>query len=88
MFLNGKVNTCPEETIMAIDVILRNKPSLIFTPVGRSFFSREDCQSAYGGIEFWRGYYQSVRPGNGKIYINMDIAAATFYEPGKYNHLF
>jgi len=81
MFLNGKVNTCPEETIMAIDVILRNKPSLIFTPIGRCFFNRDDYQAAYGGIEFWRGYYQSVRPGNGKIFINMDIAAASFYEP-------
>jgi len=81
MFLDGKVTTCPEETIMAIDVVLRNKPSLIFTPIGRCFFNRDDHQSAFGGIEFWRGYYQSVRPGNGKIYINMDVAAAAFYEP-------
>jgi len=81
MFLNGKVNTCPEETIMAIDVILRNKPSLIFTPIGRCFFNRDDHQPAFGGIEFWRGYYQSVRPGNGKLYINMDVAAAAFHEP-------
>jgi len=81
MFLNGKVTSCPEETIMAIDVILRNKPSLVFTPIGRCFFNREDYQRAYGGIEFWRGYYQSVRPGSGKLFINMDVAAAAFYEP-------
>jgi len=81
MFLNGKINSCPEECIMAIDVILRHKPSVIFTPVGRCFFNREDYQAAYGGIEFWRGYYQSVRPGNGKLFINMDTAAAAFYQP-------
>jgi len=82
-FLNNKVSSYPDETIMALDVILRNQPSLVFTPIGRSFFNREDYQSAYGGIEFWRGYYQSVRPGNGKIFINMDTAASTFYEPVK-----
>jgi len=82
MFLNGKISTCPDETIMALDVILRNKPSLVFTPIGRCFFNRDDYQKAYGGIEFWRGYYQSVRPGNGKLFINMDTAAAAFYQPG------
>jgi len=82
-FLNGKVSNCPDETIMALDVVLRNQPSLVFTPIGRCFFNREDYQSAYGGIEFWRGYYQSVRPGSGKIFINMDTAASAFYEPVK-----
>ncbi|KAF7292384.1 Argonaute-like protein [Mycena chlorophos] len=34
------------------------------------------------GLELWRGYFQSVRPGVGKMLINVDISTGTMYKAG------
>lgn len=34
------------------------------------------------GLELWRGYFQSVRPGINQMLINVDISTATMYKPG------
>ncbi|RIA93561.1 hypothetical protein C1645_874012 [Glomus cerebriforme] len=39
-----------------------------------------DSRLLYGGIEVWRGYFQSIRPTPGKIMINIDLHTTAFYE--------
>lgn len=34
------------------------------------------------GLVLWRGYFQSVRPGIGKMLVNVDISTGTMYKPG------
>uniref|UniRef100_A0A061QHS8 Putative argonaute n=1 Tax=Cupiennius salei TaxID=6928 RepID=A0A061QHS8_CUPSA len=75
----------PQETIMALETILRHGPCLRFTPIGRSFFyppNPEDLHPLGGGREIWFGYHQSVRLGQWKPMVNLDITATTFYQKG------
>jgi len=48
----------------------------------RSFFTDRETSDIGGGIQLWRGYFQSVRPGIGKLLINIDISTATMYKGG------
>lgn len=48
----------------------------------RSFFTNRETKDIGGGIVLWRGYFQSVRPGVGKMLINVDISTATMYKSG------
>src|SRR5687767_3629167 len=67
---------------MAMDVIIRHRPSTVHTTVGRSFYTPQGAQLLYGGAEVWQGYYQSARPTRGRMLINIDLSATAFYEPG------
>jgi len=61
-----EVNSQVLAGIMALDVLIRHKPSLLFVPVGRSFFTPEHKKQLSGPLEAWRGFYQSARPTLGK----------------------
>ncbi|RIA82435.1 Piwi domain-containing protein [Glomus cerebriforme] len=83
-FLNGK-GQCTSNVltaIMALDVLIKHKPSMKYVPVGRSFYTREGSKSLFGSVEVWQGYYQSARPTPGKMMINIDLCATAFYESG------
>ncbi|KAI1316177.1 eukaryotic translation initiation factor 2C, 2 [Mortierella claussenii] len=68
--------------IMALDVLIRHQPAMLYSNVGRSFFTPDGARSLYGGIEVWNGFYQSVRPTIGKMMINLDVAATTYFQSG------
>ncbi|KAI1319425.1 argonaute 1 [Mortierella claussenii] len=68
--------------IMALDVLIRHKPSLLYATVGRSFFTPAGKQSLAGPLDVWRGFYQSARPTMGKMMINIDVSATAFYQSG------
>ncbi|OZJ02548.1 hypothetical protein BZG36_04506 [Bifiguratus adelaidae] len=82
-FLDGKraMNNECLTAIMVLDVLIRYQPSLIYSTVGRSFFTRENYMSLGGGAEVWQGYYQSARPTKGRMMINLDVSATAYYEP-------
>lgn len=48
----------------------------------RSFFTDRETKDIGGGLVLWRGYFQSVRPGIDKMFVNVDIATGTMYKPG------
>lgn len=48
----------------------------------RSFFTDRETKDIGLGIQLWRGYFQSVRPGIGQMLINIDISTATMYKSG------
>ncbi|KAK9127610.1 hypothetical protein Syun_016407 [Stephania yunnanensis] len=63
-FLSGRQMDSAHDTIQVLDVVLRESPSKSCVVVGRSFFSEiYGPRNAVGeGLECWRGYYQSLRP--------------------------
>ncbi|CAG8587596.1 7850_t:CDS:10 [Ambispora gerdemannii] len=83
-FLHGDSQLTPSclTAIMALDVLIRHKPSMTYATVGRSFYTSDSSQHLYGGVEVWQGYYQSARPTTGKMMINIDVSATAFYEGG------
>ncbi|KAG0053940.1 eukaryotic translation initiation factor 2C, 2 [Gryganskiella cystojenkinii] len=81
-FLRGKspfTNNCLT-SIMALDVLIHHEPAMLYQTLGRSFFTPKGCQLLGGGLDVWRGYYQSMRPTPGKMMINVDVSATAFYQ--------
>ncbi|KAG9286308.1 hypothetical protein G9A89_014295 [Geosiphon pyriformis] len=83
-FLKGESPLTPNclTGIMALDVLIRHHLSMLFTTVGRSFYTSQNSQVLSGGVEAWQGYYQSVRPARDKMMINVSLTASAFYEGG------
>ncbi|CAG8488744.1 11583_t:CDS:10 [Funneliformis caledonium] len=83
-FLQGRNSMTPNclTVIMALDVLIRHLPSMQHVTVGRSFFTKAGAQPLFGGAEVWQGYYQSARPAQEKMLINVDLSATAFYESG------
>ncbi|KAG8904415.1 hypothetical protein FRB99_001794 [Tulasnella sp. 403] len=68
--------------IYACNVAIRMQPIQRFPSGFRSVYPGNEIKPIGQGIELWRGYFQSVRPGIGKMFINVDISAGMFYKPG------
>ncbi|RIA95249.1 Piwi domain-containing protein [Glomus cerebriforme] len=83
-FLDGKCKISNNilTGIMALDVLIRHKPSMNYATGGRSFFTNQGSRALFGGVEVWQGYYQSARPTPKKMMINIDLSATAFYESG------
>ncbi|QRV87347.1 argonaute-like protein [Ceratobasidium sp. AG-Ba] len=48
----------------------------------RSFFTNQEMWAIGGGMELWRGYFQSVRPGMRSMLMNVDISTGTMFASG------
>ncbi|KAI8099370.1 Piwi domain-containing protein [Halteromyces radiatus] len=84
LFLDGRsgiTNNCLT-AIMVLDVLIHQLPSMMYPTIGRSFFTPQDKRPLHNGAEVWQGFYQSVRPTQGKMMINLDVSATAFYESG------
>ncbi|KAK9118007.1 hypothetical protein Scep_016100 [Stephania cephalantha] len=80
-FLNGKDVELPQAVIQALDVVLRQTPSFKYTQVRRSFVSTDFGTSQLGdGLVALRGFYQSLRPTQLGLTVNIDVMAAAFIE--------
>ena len=68
---NGKM---AQDAVQALDIVLRQIPSIRFTPIGRSFFPFDGRGRPIGeGCEVQFGFYQSVRPSEWKaMLVNID----------------
>ncbi|KAK9279607.1 hypothetical protein L1049_013286 [Liquidambar formosana] len=83
-FLRGRQLDVPQETIHVLNEVLRESPSLNYTVVGRSFFSSDlgPTGELGSGLEYWKGCYQSLRPTQMGLSLNIDVSSArSFYEP-------
>ncbi|KAH9700190.1 protein argonaute 5 [Citrus sinensis] len=82
-FLLRRHFEAPYEVIQVLDVVLRAAPSEKHTVVGRSFFSTDlgPVGQLGDGVEYWRGYFQSLRPTQMGLSLNIDVSARSFYEP-------
>ncbi|XP_019449897.1 PREDICTED: protein argonaute 10-like [Lupinus angustifolius] len=82
-FLAGKRADAPQEALQILDIVLRELSSKRFCPIGRSFFSPDirTPQRLGEGLESWCGFYQSIRPTQMGLSLNIDMASAAFIEP-------
>ncbi|XP_026819292.1 protein argonaute-2-like [Rhopalosiphum maidis] len=80
--LEGHTRQIPYNTILALEVVMKHLPSMTYTSVGRSFFSPPDGNSHLLGDdkEVWHGFYQSVKPSQWKMMLNIDVSASPFYK--------
>lgn len=80
--IEGRARDDATEGVFALDVVLRHLPSMLYTPVGRSFFSPPTnyYHPLGGGREVWFGFHQSVRPSHWKMTLNIDVSATAFYK--------
>nr|AJL33594.1 argonaute 10-like protein [Petunia x hybrida] len=81
-FLAGKCADGPQEALQILDIVLRELSVKRYCPVGRSFFSPDirKPQPLGDGLEAWCGFYQSIRPTQMGLSLNIDMASAAFIE--------
>ncbi|KAG9100047.1 hypothetical protein FS749_016392 [Ceratobasidium sp. UAMH 11750] len=68
--------------LTALNVIIRMEPLMQYPWSNRSFLTNHEARSVGGGLELWRGYFQSVRPGLRSMLINIDTSTGLIYAPG------
>ncbi|CAL9127759.1 unnamed protein product [Musa acuminata var. zebrina] len=83
MFLSGRQADAPQEALQVLDIVLRELPTTRYFPVGRSFYSPDlgRRQPLGDGLESWRGFYQSIRPTQMGLSLNIDMSSTAFIEP-------
>ncbi|XP_022025767.1 protein argonaute 1 [Helianthus annuus] len=83
LFLAGRQADAPQEALQVLDIVLRELPTNRYTPVGRSFYSPDlgRRQPLGEGLESWRGFYQSIRPTQMGLSLNIDMSSTAFIEP-------
>ncbi|KAG6662378.1 protein argonaute PNH1-like [Carya illinoinensis] len=81
--LAGKSVDTPQEALTIIDIVLRQLPGQRYISVGRFLYSPDikKPQPLGGGLESWRGFYQSIRPTQMGLSLNIDMSSAAFIEP-------
>ncbi|XP_004508550.1 protein argonaute PNH1-like [Cicer arietinum] len=81
--LSGKQVNTPHEALNVIDIVLKELASQSYVSIGRFIFSpdlRKPSQLS-GGLELWRGFYQSIRPTQMGLSLNVDMSSSAFIEP-------
>ncbi|RUS30516.1 Piwi domain-containing protein [Jimgerdemannia flammicorona] len=65
-----------------LDVLIHQWPAQRYIAAGKNFYYPAGTVPMSSGLEVWRGAFQSIRMGeNGKLYVNVDTAAAAFRKP-------
>ncbi|KAF6146533.1 hypothetical protein GIB67_008819 [Kingdonia uniflora] len=83
LFLQGKIQEAPQDALQVLDIVLREFPTSRYVPVGRSFYhpTLGDRATLGEGLESWRGFYQSIRPTQMGLSLNIDMSSTAFIEP-------
>ncbi|KAJ2451880.1 hypothetical protein GGF42_004157 [Coemansia sp. RSA 2424] len=84
-FITGRGNIDVGEiqsALNALDLAIGSVLHLEMIGFNRSFFTREQCTPTSGGLELWRGFSFSVRPGIDRLYLNVNTAVTAMYTPG------
>ncbi|CAN1794217.1 Protein argonaute 7 [Linum perenne] len=72
----------PQDYLHALDVVLRESPSENCIPVGRSMYSSSmgGVREIGGGAVGLRGFFQSLRPTQQGLALNVDFSVTAFHE--------
>ncbi|KAL0903812.1 hypothetical protein M5K25_025865 [Dendrobium thyrsiflorum] len=83
LFLEGKQAHAPQEALQVLDIVLRELSNQRYIAVGRSFYSPEIRKPLRlgDGLQSWGGFYQSVRPTQMGLSLNIDMSSTAFIEP-------
>lgn len=77
-----RIDTLIHDLLQALNVAIRMAPSLKYPFNVRSFFTDAETSDIGAGIILWRGYFQSIRPGIGRMFTNVDISTGAMYKDG------
>ncbi|OVA06538.1 Argonaute/Dicer protein [Macleaya cordata] len=82
-FLAGKLADAPREALQVLDIVLRELSSQRYISIGRSFYSPDirKPQRLGDGLQSWCGFYQSIRPTQMGLSLNIDMSSVAFIEP-------
>ncbi|KAJ4782298.1 Argonaute family protein [Rhynchospora pubera] len=82
-FLAGRQPDAPQETLQVLDVVLRELSSHRYVSIGSSFYSPDirKPQRLGDGLQSWCGFYQSIRPTQMGLSLNIDMSSTAFIEP-------
>ncbi|KAF8390187.1 hypothetical protein HHK36_024709 [Tetracentron sinense] len=72
----------PQDYLHALDVVLRESPTEKCIPVGRSLYSSSmgGIKDIGGGAVGFRGFFQSLRPTQQGLALNVDFSVTAFHE--------
>jgi eukaryotic translation initiation factor 2C len=68
--------------LKALNVAVKMEPNQNHPFNKRSFYIPEGRKDIGGGIELWRGIFQSVRPTVDRLIVNIDLSTAMIYKEG------
>ncbi|KAJ2158908.1 hypothetical protein GGF46_003413 [Coemansia sp. RSA 552] len=71
-----------QPVLTALDLAIGSEVHHSMVGFGRSFFTRAQSTPITGGLELWRGFSFSVRPGLDRLYLNVNTAVTAMYAPG------
>ncbi|ORY48823.1 Piwi domain-domain-containing protein [Leucosporidium creatinivorum] len=74
-----------QSATQALNILIQHGPSSLYPNRAASFFlppENRQAASLLRGLEMWRGFYTSLRPGPNKIFVNLDIASQPMYQSG------
>ncbi|CAM9001190.1 unnamed protein product [Rhodiola kirilowii] len=79
---DAKSRQLPQEYLHALDVVLREGSAEKCIPLGRSLYSRsmEGAHDIGGGAVGLRGFFQSLRPTQQGLALNVDLSVTAFHE--------
>ncbi|KAF8648141.1 hypothetical protein HU200_064994 [Digitaria exilis] len=82
-FIAGRQADAPQEALQVLDVVLRELANQRYVPIGRSFYSPDirKPQRLGDGLQSWCGFYQSIRPTQMGLSLNIDMSSTAFIEP-------
>ncbi|RPD66004.1 Piwi-domain-containing protein [Lentinus tigrinus ALCF2SS1-6] len=71
-------------SLSLLQLIVRQAPNIRhrFPADARSFYVETNSRDLRIGLSAWRGFFQSVRPTQGRLLINIDVSHAAVYTPG------
>ncbi|KAJ1950169.1 hypothetical protein FBU59_000808 [Linderina macrospora] len=71
-----------QSALNALDLIFGSVAHREMVGFGRSFFTCTQSTATQHGLELWRGFSLSVRPGEGKLFLNINTAVTAMYTSG------
>ncbi|XP_044962181.1 protein argonaute PNH1 [Hordeum vulgare subsp. vulgare] len=81
-FIAGRQADAPQEAVQVLDIVLRELASQRYVAIGRSFYSPDirKPQRLGDGLQSWCGFYQSLRPTQMGLSLNIDMSSTAFIE--------
>ncbi|URE19527.1 hypothetical protein MUK42_11702, partial [Musa troglodytarum] len=81
--ISGRQTDAPQEALQVLDIVLRELSNQRYISVGRSFYSPDIRKPQWlgDGLQSWCGFYQSIRPTQMGLSLNIDMSSMAFIEP-------
>ncbi|XP_045829694.1 protein argonaute PNH1-like [Trifolium pratense] len=81
--LSGKKVDTPHEALKVISIVLKELASHSYVSFGRLLYSPDlrKSHNLSGGLELWHGFYQSIKPTQMGLSLNVDLSSSAFIEP-------